>query len=440
MPLTAHQQKAKEQIIKYFREGAKRVRLIGSAGTGKTTLASDSVKDIKQIRLNQSYNNGKIFVTAPTNKALAILMNKIDLDVEFATIHSALKLVRHIDNKTGYESFIQRRAGKYEDNSVEDCKLVILDEASMVASLIEGNGLKEDNKDYIKGYLENYNMPILYLGDNKQLPPVGESVSPVFIKDYPTVELTEIVRQGEGNPIIDLSRDLDLIYFKKPEITSDGKGYTYSNDANSIIDDLAESNGTDLVKYLAFTNNAVDNMNKAVRERRYGIPKRIEKDETLVFNKPFNEHFTNKEVKVDTVEIVTDYIDIPTEKTNIHSNMREYSGPMDRIKMKFYQINGSIRVLHEHSDTIFRLISESLKENCSKFGWAYRSRAYFQEQFADIKYNHAITVHKSQGSTYKNTIINIRDIDFCPDETTKRALLYTGITRASDLVILNNVR
>ena len=46
--------------------------------------------------------------------------------------------------------------------------------------------------------------------DGKQLPPVGFDYSPVFDRDFFTVELTEIIRQGEGSPIITLSRDLDL--------------------------------------------------------------------------------------------------------------------------------------------------------------------------------------------------------------------------------------
>ena len=43
------------------------------------------------------------------------------------------------------------------------------------------------------------------------MPPVGFDYSPVFDRDFFTVELTEIIRQGEGSPIITLSRDLDLL-------------------------------------------------------------------------------------------------------------------------------------------------------------------------------------------------------------------------------------
>ena len=60
----------------------------------------------------------------------------------------------------------------------------------------------------------------------------------------------------------------------------------------------------------------------------------------------------------------------------------------------------------------------------------------FKEGFADMKYNHAITVHKSQGSTYKQAIVNIKNIGLNKNKTERTRLLYTAVTRASKLLIL----
>ncbi len=96
--------------------------------------------------------------------------------------------------------------------------------------------------------------------------------------------------------------------------------------------------------------------------------------------------------------------------------------------------------MHEDSMAIFSQICAALKEN-TKFGWKWQAFYFFAEGlFADIKYNHAITVHKSQGSTYKSVIVNVGNIDRNPDSEERQRLLYTAVTRASDLVILNNVR
>ena len=57
----------------------------------------------------------------------------------------------------------------------------------------------------------------------------------------------------------------------------------------------------------------------------------------------------------------------------------------------------------------------------------------------DLDYGFSLTSHKSQGSTYKQAIINIKNIEMNPNKKEKKRLLYTAITRASDLVILYNV-
>lgn len=441
--LTPHQQDIGEKIINAFKSGVKRIVLLGSAGVGKTVLGSWITEQfVKDRTINRTYNNGTVYVTAPTHKALGVLKSKIDLNVEFKTLHSALKLSRNIDRRTGLETFFQKKTyDKYrKGNEFDKCRFALADECSMIPTAIEGNNLPEDSEYHEKGYLAGYNFPILYMGDDKQLSPVGEKSSPVFTKGYLTFELTEIIRQGEGNPIIDLSRDLDLIYFKQPKINDLGHGYMYFDNKESIIKDLADVNGTDELKYLALTNVAVNGMNDAVRIKRYNTPRRVEKDETIVMNSPFSEFHTNKEVKVEDLEIIIDNKVIPTEKTRFEPDLSDYSGPVEYVKMKFYRINGSIDVLHEDSDSMFRVVADTIKENCSLHQWDYRGHKYFVEHFADIKYNHAITVHKSQGSTYKDAILNIQDIGICPNESDRRRLLYTGVTRASNLVILNNVK
>lgn len=427
MALTPHQEDIKYKILSLIKnEGQKRIILQGAAGVGKTYLVSELVKDIKRdYGINSGYNNGLMYVTAPTNKALAVLQGKISTSVEFKTIHAALKMKRVTDNKTGRQYFIKAWTNK-KDRDFDECKVCIIDEASMISN-------------EILGYLNPYNFPIIFVGDRYQINPVGELDTPVFNTTYPVVELTEIIRQGAGNPIIELSRDIDMIYFKSPDIR-EGKGYTYSDNRGQIIEDLAEVNGTDEMKYLSWTNVDVDTMNQLVREKRYGKPARIEKEETIVFNTPLEGNYTNKEVKVLDLSIVLDYIPVAKYTTRYDDGNVPINGT-DYVKMKFYRINDSFNVLHEDSDGIYKHVKETLKYNCSKLGWGWKGYYHFiEQQFADIKYNHAISVHKSQGSTYKTTVLNVGNINFNKNAEERQRLLYTGITRASDLVILNNVR
>jgi len=99
-----------------------------------------------------------------------------------------------------------------------------------------------------------------------------------------------------------------------------------------------------------------------------------------------------------------------------------------------------IIVIHEDSEKEYKnLVKElSLKAKIAEIGW--KDYYEFIEQFADLTYNHAITVHKSQGSTYKQVIVNIDNLNINPNKKELLRLLYTAITRASELLILYKVK
>lgn len=56
--------------------------------------------------------------------------------------------------------------------------------------------------------------------------------------------------------------------------------------------------------------------------------------------------------------------------------------------------------------------------------------------FANLNYGYAITIHKSQGSTYENVFVDISDIfDNLNCDEIKRCI-YTSVTRSSSKVFL----
>lgn len=334
--------------------------------------------------------------------------------------------------------------------------------------------------------------------DNKQIQPVGEADSPVFLgkpylfktpeeavefqmnlpKDskwtlspdnikeeylcfvgYPEVELTEIVRQKDGSPIIDLSRNLSLISTKEA-VKNESGGYIYSNEYDRVLSTLAHVNGTDELKYLAYTNAEVDKVNRDVRKAVYGPePAKIEKDETLVFNAPFKEYYTNEELKVEKLLVREKVFKFLTVKGKYgqddvyeEANLKYYSINFKNSSQEKFlsldswnskenseEVEDNIIVIHEDSEADLKKIFSYLKAkaNAREIDWT----DYFEfiESFADLKYNHAITIHKSQGSSFKQTILNYKNIKLCQDDAERQRLLYTGVTRASELLILYNV-
>lgn len=429
---------------------------------------------IKELMVKLSiYNSNQVYCSASTNKAVGVLKEKVTQDVTFITAHAALKMKRKIDKKTGRKSFEPNFHEKYPP--LQGVKLFVIDEASMIPLML---------LHYIEMYATRFGCTVVYIGDHKQLNPVGETDSPVFLgrpviidsdkvfalpegydywrqykdydalfKSYPEVELTEIVRQKGGNPIIDLSRNLSNIKSKVDQ-RNDVGGYIYTMDEAKIIETLAAVNGTDELKYLAWSNKDVDEMNNKVRQRIYGTPAKIELGETIVFDEPYNDYYTNQEIKVEKLlkrkkvfsyleqtqygkediysEIELEYYSInPTEKKLTIPGTWEYSGEVD--------IQDDILVIHENSEKALTELNKKMNAFASRGLLPWVEYYKFFEQFAQIKYNHALTVHKSQGSTFKQTIVNIKNINFNQEAEERERLLYTAITRASDLLILYKV-
>ena len=76
----------------------------------------------------------KIYCSAPTNKAVAVVKEKVDdiPNLEFTTVHSALKIKRQVNYKTGEITFKPYYSEKYPP--LKGVGLFIIDEASMLNS------------------------------------------------------------------------------------------------------------------------------------------------------------------------------------------------------------------------------------------------------------------------------------------------------------------
>lgn len=422
--LTDHQREKLEDIKYFIHKGEKHILLKGSAGVGKTFLVGELIKYLDSIKNDRKFE--KVLCSAPTHKALSVLMGKISSDITFNTLHSALHYRAVTDKETGERVFVSCPSEKYPP--IKRVKYWVIDEASMVDS---------DMLHNIIEHSELQNTTVIYVGDEKQINPVGEDNSPVFNQDFPEVELTEIIRQGPGNPIISLSRSLNLIDFKQSNLIHNSEeedtGYLFTNNLAKIIEELSKVNGTDEFKYLAWTNKEVDKINSLVRHRIYGDhPAKVELGESIIINKAYKDYKTNEEVIVHDLvrRKVTLFL---TLKNTFKEKIEE------EVDFSAYVVNDDIYILEDSSIGLFKKYAAIMNKNCKEKTLDFETRNNFLDTFVDFKYNHALTVHKSQGSTYKTVVLNVKDVKFNTNLEEVKRLLYTGVTRSSDLLILYNV-
>src|SRR5690606_22846796 len=71
--------------------------------------------------------------------------------------------------------------------------------------------------------------------------------------------------------------------------------------------------------------------------------------------------------------------------------------------------------------------------------FAWRNYFAFKENVFCFDFKHAMTIHKSQGSTYENVYLDMDDLAKCStrDLNMYLRLLYVGISRASNCVYTN---
>jgi len=182
--LTRGQHEALSLIFRAARGklGERYAVIAGFAGTGKTSLLAELAS------LNP-------WLLSPTNKAAARLREKTGLPAQ--TLHSAL-YVPPKETKSGDLQF--RLRGMFEPPF--ECKVIVVDEASMVA--------RQQWEDLLLA-AHFLKLPVIAVGDAFQLAPVDPwaqipfSVMALGQLGRNRVELTEVVRQAQDNPIISAS-------------------------------------------------------------------------------------------------------------------------------------------------------------------------------------------------------------------------------------------
>ena len=237
----------------------------GFAGSGKTYLSMKLLKKVDELGMCWT-------VVAPTHKAVGVLregLKRESLQPTWfpSTIHRLLrlKLKRQADLEICEKT-------DQTDSSLENLGLVLIDEASMIDSKLLEITLECARSNSTR---------LVFVGDPAQLPPVGESVSPVFLmKRAVNTELKEVVRhQGPVLKLAKIVRDGQIPCEQPPifPIIKSNKGNVgildrnnWLEKANSELRLSSLEDDHDRARILCYTNRIVDKVVPHARRAIHG--------------------------------------------------------------------------------------------------------------------------------------------------------------------------
>ncbi len=367
--------------------------LTGGPGTGKTTVIRGLVEvyaELNGLSLNPKEYAKKeeafpIVLAAPTGRAAKRLAESTELPA--MTIHRLLGF-------NGLE--------KEEETEREiDGRLIIIDEMSMVDTWLAHQLLKSINED----------AQVVFVGDQDQLPPVGPGQvlkDLLASKQIPTVELTDVYRQAEGSTIIELAHQI-----KKGDIPNESKVIEKTVDRSFIkaSADQIPSVVTQIVKGAIAKGQSIKDIQ--VLAPMYKGPAGIDS-----LNKKIQE-FVNPNIDGSRKELA-------------------YGDVVYRIGDKVLQLvnQPESNVFNGDMGEVIAIIKakETVeKQDLLVVSFDGNEITYQRADLNQITLAYCCSIHKSQGSEFQTVIMPIvRGYS----KMLRRNLLYTGITRAKNYLIL----
>jgi exodeoxyribonuclease-5 len=397
MAWSPDQEEALKRITEWLRSGEPRFSLGGYAGTGKTTLA----------RYIAEEHGGRVKFAAFTGKAASVLRRKGCPGA--TTIH---RLIYQPKGKSGESEIQELRdyieqelrkkepdhrlltswrkdlADKEVDSSsmfslreeaeITEASLVIVDESSMVDRRMGSD-------------LESFGIPILYLGDPGQLPPVRGKAH-LGPNDYDFV-LEHIHRQAADSPIIQLAQKV-----RSGEACSYGK----MGDAVEIL--RKKDWDRDLV-------TQADQVITGSNLSRFKITRQMRA-------------YLGRDVLY------------PVEGDKLICRLNDH----DRQLLNGVTATASTEMKLLHGNKLGRMGIEYDGRNLTD---CLVDPGYFQENYGDrsvwprgsgimhFDYGYVVTAHKSQGAEWPHVVV-ADDRMRVNDREHRRRWLYTAITRASE--------
>lgn len=451
-----------EKIMEYI-EGKSEFAMMsleGFAGVGKTFVTSHILEWLSYAKKMD------IAFTAPTNKAVDVAKTMSEVEarnITFSTLHKLLALKETYDHYGRLQFFPDNN----ESPAIANKEILIIDESSML-----------DHKlfEYVYEHVKNNGLKVIFVGDPLQIPPINRLESIPYMSSMRrkygigVQTLTKIRRQAAENPILRFATcireniDQHILPFDYTTQLHGNSGVVVlKKTEKDIIYHICDTyfsndyftNYSDFAKINAYRNVTVNAINDKVRKlifKKQTLPKLME-GEKLLADEPIKDggyvvFSTNAEFEVKGYEVRTTIVQAIVDDVLIFKQSVKYYdtvviGTQQSDKKNFMK-ERTIRIIHEDSEKEFAQSLEIAKIAILKLdpktrSWNWKAFYGAKETFAWVKYNYAITVHKSQGSTYQNSMMLEWDIDTImrPEKIVERnRIKYVAVTRAKQYLFI----
>ena len=431
----------------------------GKAGTGKTTIAKEILKE---------FEDEQIYVAAVSHKAKGVIKSSFGDDTrgkKFFSIAGLLGMKGINDNDTQTTKFQVGLKVPLLDNPPA---LLVIDEASMIT---------EDVLKKIIDINSSLSRPfqMLFLGDIGQIQPIRDEQSEfyrthkdllnkksdIFNSKHKSKLITR-VRQGEANPILPYAD-----YFwensqkENPELNptqhivrnnqiTDKGSLLFSNSEGEVLNSVikavknaVEKGLTNHVKIVTYHVNEKTELNQKIHEALFGKDSDYSKGDMLILNSPYDLPDVNatmensSEIQIKSIQD-TDVDEFGVHTLYLETNGTAYTRTGNEQKDCVIQVVSRNDIglynqkLQELASYAKRQTNRALKKQAWSDFWEYKGR------YADVDFGYAITAHKSQGSTYDIVVVDEKDImgTTATSNQEKSELIYTALTRPRKTAIV----
>lgn len=420
--------------------------LRGYAGTGKTSIIGALVKTMSELKMRTA-------LMAPTGRAAKVFSFMSDFPA--FTIHKCIYR---------QQKFSVDMEGFNLMNNLHPSTLFICDEASMIATLSESSSFGTGNllDDLIEFVYSATGCRLLLVGDDAQLPPVGQPHSPALdvrvLKGYGLdvleFQLTEVARQQSDSGIL-----CNATMLRKQ--ISEGKvdqlpRLLYKNfadvrriDGYDFLECLETSyrrQGTDDTIIITRSNARANRFNQGVRNRILEREEEISAGDRLMVVK--NNYYWGREYEQipfvangDVLEVkrVISVVELYGFRfAEVSVSFPDYEVDMDLVVMldTIYSEGPNLPVSRQQE--LFSLIAEDYPEIRSQkeLVKTIKENKYFNA--LQVKFAYAVTCHKSQGGQWSDVYLDLGYVNPEHLGLDFYRWLYTAFTRAVSTLYLVN--